>query len=320
MPMLFELRRNLPLKAVSLVLSLFVWILTTGEIQKVKDLTVPLQYTGVPPGMVLAGEVPDRVSLRVQGPEPILQRITEDQVDAHLDLSHMPAGDQVLTLTPDQFRVSGAEVIKVEPRILPVRIVRQAEKEIAVVPRLEGKPPEGFEVIDYRVDPATVVVVGPEDAVREVRRATTGSISVEGLTASQAVLVHPVPEGDAGSPVRLRDPETTVSVRIGVREKRLDRVLRDVPIHARGSAAHKARLHPEVIDVKVAGPASLVNALDRGNILVEVELGALTPREREYRVTPRVRLVGVPRGQELDLRAAGRTVAVRIGSGSQEMP
>ena len=74
--MLPELRRNLPLKIFALLLALFVWVLTTGEIQKVKDLTVPLQFTGIPPGMVLAGEVPDRVSLRIQAPEPILQRIT----------------------------------------------------------------------------------------------------------------------------------------------------------------------------------------------------------------------------------------------------
>jgi YbbR-like protein len=108
---LHELRRNLALKSFALLLALFIWVLTTGEIQRVKDLTVPLQFTGVPPGMVLAGEVPDRVSLRIRAPEPILQRITEDQVDAHLDLSQLPSGDQVVALTPDRFRVSGAEVI-----------------------------------------------------------------------------------------------------------------------------------------------------------------------------------------------------------------
>jgi YbbR-like protein len=317
--MLPDWRRNLPLKVLSLGLALFIWILTTSEIQKVKDLTVPLQYTGLPHGMVLGGDAPDRVSLRIQAPEPILQRITEDQVDAHLDLSDLPGGDQVVTLTPDRFHVSGAEIIRVEPRILPVRLVRQAERELSVVPRLEGKPPEGYEVVDYRVDPPTVVVVGPEDAVREVRRATTGSISVQGLTSSREVVVHPVPEGDAGSPVRLRDPDATVKVRIGVREKRLERVLRDVPVHARGNA-HRARLHPEAIDVKVAGPASVVGALDRGNVLVEVELEGLSPRLREYRVTPRILLVGIPRGRDLELQSASRTVAVAVEAASQETP
>lgn len=319
LPVLPELRRNLPLKIFALLLALFVWVLTTGEIQRVKDLTVPLQFTGIPPGMVLAGEVPDRVSLRIQAPEPILQRITEDQVDAHLDLSHMPSGDQVVTLTPDRFRISGAKVIKVEPRILPVRLVQQAEKQVPVVPRLEGKPPEGYEVVDYRVDPAAVTVVGPEDAVRDVRRATTGSISVGGLTASREIRVHPIPDEEAGGSVRMRDSEETVTVRIGVREKRQERTLKEVPVHARG-ADFEARLRPRVIDVKVSGPTSLVAALDRGNLLVEVDLVGLSPRDRDYRLPPRVSLVGVPRERELELSPSAGTVAVRIEPRVQEKP
>ena len=317
--MLPRLRRNLPLKIFALLLALFVWILITGESQKVKDLTVPLQFTGIPAGMVLAGEVPDRVSLRIQAPEPILQRITEDQVDAHLDLSQMPSGDQVVALTPDRFRVGGAKVIRVEPRVLPIRIVPQAEKEVPVVPRLEGKPPEGYEVVDYRVDPAAVTIVGPEDAVRGVRRATTGSISVGGLTASREFRVHPIPDDEAGGTVRMRDLDETVTVRIGVRERLQERTLKDVPVHARGGT-YEARVHPLLIDVRVSGPASLVGALDRGNLLVEVELGGLPPRDREYRLPPRVSLVGIPREHELEVSPAARTVSVRIEPRAQEKP
>src|SRR5262249_10767704 len=258
-PMLPDLRHNLSLKISSVLLALLIWILTTGEIQRVKDLVVPLQYSGLPEGMMLSGEVPDRVSLRIQAQEPILQRITEDQVDAHLDLSRLPPGDQVLILTPDRFHVTGAEVIRVEPRVLPVRIVRQAAREVSIVPRLEGKPPEGYEVVDYQVDPATVIVVGPEDAVREVRRATTGSISVEGFTGSRDVIVHPIPEGEAGAAVRLKDPDARVTVRVGVRERRLEKLLKDVPVRARGGS-YPARVRPEFTNVRVAGPASLVGA------------------------------------------------------------
>ena len=317
--MRLDFRKNLSLKALALLLALFVWVFTTGEIQRVKDLTVPLQFTGLPRGMVLSGEVPDRVSLRIQASEPILQRISADQVDVHLDLSQLPAGDQVLMLTPDRFRVSGAQVIRVTPRVLPLRIVPQAEKEVAVVPRLEGKPPEGFEVVDYRVEPSTVVVVGPEDAVREVRRATTGSIPVGGLIASSELRVHPIPEGNTGSPVHPRDPDSTVLVRIGVRERPLERSFKDVPVRARG-AAYEARLRPEAINVRVSGPTSLVAALDRGNLLVEVDLEGLRPRERDYRLPPRVRLVGVSRERELEVLSASRTVAVRIGTVAQEKP
>ncbi len=319
--MRLDLRRNLALKFFSLVLALLVWILTTGESQKIKDLLVPLQYTHLPEGLAISGEAPDKVSLRIQAPEPILQRITEDQVDASIDLSHLRLGDQYLTLSPDRFHVSGATVIRVEPHLLPIRIVRQAVKEVPVVPRIEGKPPEGYEVVDYRVDPARVAVAGPEDAVREVHRATTGSIPVDDLTASREIRVHPIPEADGSSGVRLRDADQQVTVRIGIRERVAERLLRNVPLRLRGDAPG-ARLKPESIDVKVSGPASLVKALDRGNLLAEIPVSGLAPRDREYRIVPRVTVVGLPpeRAEAVVVEPPSRTVAVWIGTRASEKP
>ncbi|HEV8337497.1 MAG TPA: CdaR family protein [Candidatus Polarisedimenticolia bacterium] len=317
-----DFRRNLALKFFSLVLALLVWILTTGESQKVKDLVVPLQYTHLPPGMALTGETPDKVSLRIQAPEPILQRISEDQVDARLDLSQLQMGDQYLTLSPDRFHVSGATVIRVEPPVLPLHLVRRSEKEVPIVPRLEGRPPEGYEVVDYRVDPATVTVVGPEDSVREVQRATTGSIFVGGFTTSREIKVHPYLEGEESGQVRLKeDSDRDVAVRVGIREKRIRRVLKGVPVRARGGGG-PARVKPESIDVRVSGPASLVNALDRGNLLVEIHLEGLAAREKEYRLFPRVTLIGLPPGSSSDLQAepASRTVSVKIAPPLAEKP
>jgi YbbR domain-containing protein len=319
--MRIDFRRNLALKFFSAVLALLVWILTTGENQKIKDLLVPLQYTHLPDGMAISGDAPDKVSLRIQAPEPILQRITEDQVDGSLDLSQIQPGDQYLTLSPDRFHVPGATVIRVEPRVLPLRIVRQAQKEVPVVPRIEGKPPEGYEVVDYAVVPATVVVVGPEDAVRDVRRAATGSIAVDGLTATREFRVHPIPEADESGRVRIRDADRQVTVRIGIREKPLRRLFRSVPVHVRGEAL-AVRMKPGLVDVRVSGPASLVKALDRGNLLVEVTVEKLVPREREYRLVPRVSLLGlspeVSRG--LQAESAASSITVWVSPRSSEKP
>jgi hypothetical protein len=271
--------------------------------------------------MDISGDAPDKVSLRIQAPEPILQRITADQADGSLDLSQIQPGDQYLTLSPERFHVPGATVIRVEPRLLPLRIVRQAEKEVPVVPRIEGKPPEGYEVIDYGVVPATVVVVGPEDAVREIRRATTGSIPVEGLMASREIRVHPVPDADESGRVRVRDADLKVTVRIGIREKPLRRILRGVPVHLRGGAPG-VRWKPVSLDVKVSGPTSVVNALDRGNLRVEVAAGDLAPREKEYRIPPRVSLVGLPPGISRGVQAepAVAFISIWVGPRSSEKP
>lgn len=317
--MRLDLRRNLPLKAFSVILSFLCWILVTGESQKIKDLQVPLEYERIPAGMEIAGGVPDRVTIRIQAPEPILQRITADQVDASVDLSNLLPGEQYVPLSPDRFHVPGATVLRVDPGVVPIRLVRQERREVPVVPRIEGKPPEGYEVVDYRVDPPAVVVVGPEDAVREVRRATTGSIPVGDLTSDREVRVRPVPDAPAESCVRLERPETTVRIRIGVREKAARRIFRDVPVRIRGGGP-AARLRPETVDVRLRGPSSILDSLDRGNVLVEVDLAGISPRDRDARVAPRVSLSGLApdRAAQIEAAPSTRSIAVTLAPDGTE--
>ena len=121
--------------------------------------------------------------------------------------------------------------------------------------------------------------------------------------------------------MRLRDAGRQVTVRVGIREKEIQRILRNVPVRLRGGAPG-ARLKPESIDVKVSGPATLVNALDRGNLLAEIRLSGLAPREKEYRIVPHVTLVGLPPGSSgaIVVEPPSRSVAVWLGPRPSERP
>ena len=60
---------------------------------------------------------------------------------------------------------------------------RQAEREVTVEPRVEGKPAPAFEVKEVTVSPSKIKVQGPADRVNAVERVTL-PISVEGRRES----------------------------------------------------------------------------------------------------------------------------------------
>ena len=176
-------------------------------------------------------------------------------------------------------------------------------------------------MVDYRVDPASVIVVGPEDAVREVREATTGSILVTSFTSPREVTTYPIAGFSGNERIRLKNPEQRVKVHIGIREESAKRILRNVPVRLRGGTVG-ARLKPDSIDVTLTGPASVVNSLERGNLLVEVDVDGLAPRGRAYRLEPRVSIVGVAEESASKIEIASRngSIAVRIVPETPEEP
>jgi hypothetical protein len=61
---------------------------------------------------------------------------------------------------------------------------RVAEREVAVEPRLEGKPAANFEVKEAIATPAKIKVEGPIDRVSAIEKVQTQPISIEGRRES----------------------------------------------------------------------------------------------------------------------------------------
>src|SRR5262245_59536404 len=123
--MRFDLRQNLYLKIFSLILAVVCWYVVRGEEERVRDFSVPLEYTNLSPSFDLSGRIVDTVAVRLRAPEPVLRSISEDRLSARIDLSRAPLGEQYVTLTPAMIGVpGGARVDQVNPDLIRVRIER----------------------------------------------------------------------------------------------------------------------------------------------------------------------------------------------------
>ncbi|MPZ18986.1 MAG: hypothetical protein GEV06_13885 [Luteitalea sp.] len=193
--------RNLGLKLVALSLATLLWVAVGGQETAERYLPVPIEFQNVPKGLEIIGDPPDSVNVRVRGSSGNLARMQIGEVLAVLDLRNVQPGTRLFHLLPEQVRTPyGIEVVEVSPSSFSLVVERSSVRDVPVVPEITGQPAPGYVMGKVTKEPATVQVAGPESHVRQVTRATTEPVSIEGA-------VRPVQEqvgiGVADAQVRL---------------------------------------------------------------------------------------------------------------------
>ncbi|OLE66869.1 MAG: hypothetical protein AUG09_05330 [Acidobacteria bacterium 13_1_20CM_2_68_7] len=215
--MRFNLRQNLYLKIFSLMLAFVCWYVVRSEEERVRDFAVPLEYVGLSPGLELSGRVVDGVAIRLRATEPLLGMITEDRLSARIDLGRASPGEQYIPLTPEMIRApGGAQVERISPDLVKVRIDRRTRREVPVIAEFSGSPPSGYETVRHIIEPPMATIEGPANEVEKVTRALTGTILLDGETADYEIEATPIPDAPSWSRVRVVSPQGPVRVRVKI--------------------------------------------------------------------------------------------------------
>jgi hypothetical protein len=127
------LLRHWELKILALAFSAAIWffVLTTERAETI--WSVPVDVLGLPDGLALTGDVPQRVDVQLLGLRGALGRLSVDQVRARLVLTDARPGEMLLKLEPEHVRAPpGVTVVRVMPSRIRV-----------VVAAVSSAPPPG---------------------------------------------------------------------------------------------------------------------------------------------------------------------------------
>lgn len=141
----------------------------------------------VPNDMEISNINRDDVSVSLEGTRHALDRLNVRDMVARINITGYNPGERVIKLTPDKIMMElpdGVRLKEIEPNKVSLRIEQRIEQDLDVEARLEGKPPEGFEVKGVYVEPARVRVRGPRSNVEALTKAPTETISVNDRTES----------------------------------------------------------------------------------------------------------------------------------------
>jgi YbbR domain-containing protein len=182
--------RNWGFKLFSFVLALILWLFLIPE-EKVfseRTIAVPLEIRNV--------------------------SATLDLSNATVYQQEYPLNNTMITLPP------GAEVVRINPNKVELRLELTRRLELDVSPTLRGKVAEGFRVVKTDVNPAKVMVAGPESKIRAGDQVRTAPVDISGLTQSTVFdvdLILPKPE------LRLVTSQIRVRVSVVVEETKAGR-------------------------------------------------------------------------------------------------
>ena len=123
------------LKLTALAITFGLWFGVTGlSTPFTKRFTVPLAPSISSNAVITNTVIPD-VEIVVSGDKRRVEQLNRADLVASLDLTDVPAGDKVVSLSPETVSVSlpqGIRLVEVQPSRIPVNLELVEEKELAV--------------------------------------------------------------------------------------------------------------------------------------------------------------------------------------------
>lgn len=267
------------LKLLSLAIALVLWLVVTGQNEPVTaHVNVQLNFIR-PQSLEISNDPPRTVDVMLTGSRNKLDDLTALDLVATVDLSDQQPGERVMRLA-GKAQIALPQGVKVDgfqPSVVPIRLEPIVERQVAIEPKLEGKPEDGYEVYAVRPSKGFVIVRGPESRVKALQKVITESIWLSGrkesFTASN--LAIDVPD----TKVDLLDPIVTVQIEIG--ERPVERTFSGVRV------ANSTSGQAPTWTITVSGPPSILDKLKREDLQIELAPNGVSGQmDRKLRVAP----------------------------------
>jgi len=114
---------DLPKKILFLLLVCLLWVFVIGVRQEEVGFNIPIEYYSVPQDLVIAGEPPKEVNVRLKGSQRLLSSLKPDQIRVRIDLSNVHIGNNQILLSETNIDAgSGITVANFFPRNIRLQL------------------------------------------------------------------------------------------------------------------------------------------------------------------------------------------------------
>jgi YbbR domain-containing protein len=210
------------LKVVSLLIAIALWVGVTGlSTPTVKRFTVPL-VANPANNVEVTNQLVQDVDIVLTGDKRDVDKLNRSDLTAVLDLTDVPAGDRVVSLSPTNVYVNlpqGIKLTEVQPGRIAVDLEAVEEKDVDVDPNISGTPADGFEVYSSTALPQRIRIRAPSSVVKATSSLSTDPVDVTGW--KDGFTAHQVAVRASSAKIAVYSTVVDVSVRIG--EKRIER-------------------------------------------------------------------------------------------------
>jgi len=305
--MLDRVLANWPLKLLAASLAFAIWVFVSGEERIVRDFEIPLDIQ-VPDHLALLEAPQANVSVRLRGPESLIQKVNPVGMELGVELSDLPPGAQEVQLAKTDLSgiPRGVDVDYIDPPSVLVRLDDRGKLRFPIDVNFLGQPPQGYAFYGARVTPDELTLEGPRSQLELVDTLRTQPVRLDQQTAPFTATVGAVP----GHP-SLRVVETTaITVNVDVDVAPVERTFTGVPVEAVGQV-YETSVSPTHTAVTLSGPPALLERLRSRQLRLVVDVSGLTPFDQPRQMPVRLDLVDIPVEEisRISMKTVGRREA-----------
>jgi len=163
-----------------------LWVsFSRSDVEALTTVMVPIEYVNRGSDMEILSASDSAATLQVGGSRPIIRNLEPSQIKVRFDLGGASVGSNVLTLTQKQISLPPGVVLKsIEPDQVRVQMDRLEKRQLPVQVEWVGRLPEGLRVVDVRVQPPFVEVMGGQSQLQGLETVYTEKLSVEEMRRS----------------------------------------------------------------------------------------------------------------------------------------
>lgn len=306
-----ELGRGLTALGLAVCLWYFVGSQDEAEILA----ATPLELRNVPPGLEVVRQSVQEVDVRLRGASALLRDAPLGSLRAFVDLAGEAHGERTWFLGVESVEApAGVQVMRVAPSQVALQLERTMTARVRVSPRVLGEPATGFEIHRITIEPAVLVLEGPESLLADLEQVTTEPISAQGLRETYARRLQI--ELDPA----LRPSVREVEVRLLIDEEREPRDLR-LTVRAAGGGAGPGlpcRVETARVAASLRIPKHLSARVTPETLFAEVSCAELP--EGVHRVAPELRFTESGAETIAVVAFDPETVEVRVGEPEAAAP
>jgi hypothetical protein len=157
-----------------------------------------------------------------------------------------------------------------KPVALRIEIDEVRQREIPVIPVLEGSPKQGFEVVSTNVEPSVITVSGPARIIDPLEQLYTEKISIAGMSKMLESDYSVVAED---SNIKFPD-QSKVTVRIGINTKPYEKEFHGITIKPLGTPADDmdVSFSPATVSVTLEAQQDIIDTVNSLEITAYVDI------------------------------------------------
>ncbi|NLM10882.1 MAG: hypothetical protein GX213_08970 [Clostridiaceae bacterium] len=170
------LEKDSVLKVISVLIGILIWFIVLDHQNPLSERTISIplrsnaQVLDSSNIRLVSSNIPNNIDVVIKGRKQRLDKVTANDFEAFLDFSEIYNTD-ITELTINIPKYTGDQdiiVADVNPKIVKIKLERITRKEFPVSVRWVGNLPEGYEVVNVKPNPNTVILQDLESVMDSV--------------------------------------------------------------------------------------------------------------------------------------------------------